>query len=258
MPRVRHWVCIKGLKQDARHWRGLPERLASETGGRAIALDLPGAGTMADVRVPSTVDGMVDLMRARWLEQRKEDEGPWGLLGLSLGGMAVMSWASRYPEDLGGAVIGNSSAANVSPPWKRIRADRWGGLVRAALPMDPIKRELHVVDMITSRLVRRDDRLRVAREHARWQREQAFTRGALAGQLRAAAGYRAPERLGVPALVVVGEGDGFVDPSCGHALAERLQADKVVHPTAGHDLSLDAPGWLVRTVASWSRADDAA
>lgn len=252
MPRIRHWVCIKGLKQDARHWRGLPQRLAQATGGRAVALDLPGAGALAGVRVPSSVDGMVDLMRAQWLEQRGEDDGAWGLLGLSLGGMAVLSWASRFPQDVAGVVVGNSSAANVSPPWKRIRADRWGALARAALPMDPIARELHVVGLTTSRLVRHDDRLRVAREHARWQSERGFTRGALVGQLRAASGYRAPDRLDVPALVLVGEGDTFVDPSCGHGLAARLEADKAVHPTAGHDLSLDAPGWLVRTVASWA------
>ncbi len=252
MPTIRSWICLKGLKQDARHWRGLPDRLAEATGGRALMVDLPGAGSRSGTAVPRSVPGMVAAIRDEVLSQRDPSEGPWGLLGLSLGGMVVAQWAASHPEDVAGVVIGNSSAGDLSWPWQRLRLDKLPTVVRAALPMDPVAREAAVVGLTTSRQLTRGARFRIAREHARWQAEAPFGRGALVGQLLAGARFRAPASLAVPALVLVGEADRFVHPSCGHALADRLGAQVASHPTAGHDLSLDAPGWLVSTVSEWA------
>lgn len=249
---IPHWICVKGLKQDSRYWRGLPDQLAERTGGVAVGLDLPGAGSLAGEPVPRDVDGMVRRLREVWIERRPDVSGPWGVLGLSLGGMVALRWGALFPEDLGGVVVGNTSAADLSPPWRRIRASKWPALVRAALPMSDLAREEHLVGLTSARALTSEDRRRWAREHLRWQREQPFGRRALVGQLQAAGSFRCPERLAVPALVLVGEGDRFVDPRCGHAVADRLGAQRRVHPTAGHDLSLDAPGWLVDTVADWA------
>lgn len=257
-PRIRSWVCIKGLKQDARHWRGLPAELASRTGGVALPMSLPGAGELADAPVPDTVEGMAAMLRARFAAEADPSQGPWGVLGLSLGGMVALAWAHAFPGDLGGVVVGNTSAADLSPPWRRIRAARWPQLLRASLPMDAVRREEHAVRLTTSRQIDPQRVRRIAEEQARWQRERPFTRRALAGQLRAASRFRTPPSLSVPALVLIGAGDGFVDPACGHALADRLGAARRVHPTAGHELGLDAPAWLVATAARWALGDDQA
>jgi pimeloyl-ACP methyl ester carboxylesterase len=56
----------------------------------------------------------------------------------------------------------------------------------------------------------------------------------------------------VPALVLVGDGDRLVSPGCSRALASHLGVELRVHPTAGHDLSLDAGPWFAAEVARFA------
>ena len=68
----------------------------------------------------------------------------------------------------------------------------------------------------------------------------------------AAARYRAPAKPpAVPMLLLNGEGDQLVHPDCSQALAHAWQLPWVTHPTAGHDLPLDAGPWVVSQVQAW-------
>lgn len=243
---MRGWLLLKGMRQDARHWRDLPARLAERTGARVIALDPPGVGQRTDVAAPVTVSAMVDDLRARFLAERGED-GPWGLVGLSLGGMVALDWASRAPEDLGFVLVGNTSARDVAAPWQRLRVDALAATVVRAL--DPTRRERAVVDLITRQLGVAE-RERVAAENARWQSERPATLTTLLAQVRAGASFTAPTRVSVPVGVLVGTGDRLVDPACGRALAARLGVTPVELEGAGHDLSLDAPDALLDAICA--------
>jgi predicted alpha/beta hydrolase family esterase len=46
-------------------------------------------------------------------------------------------------------------------------------------------------------------------------------------------------------------GDQMVSPHCSAALARHWACALWEHPSAGHDLALDDPQWLARTVARW-------
>ena len=63
------------------------------------ALDLPGFGTEHARGSPSTAAGIAEDVRARWLALRETNPGPWGLLGMSLGGMVTMAWCRAHPRD---------------------------------------------------------------------------------------------------------------------------------------------------------------
>ena len=58
----------------------------------------------------------------------------------------------------------------------------------------------------------------------------------------------------MPLLVLAGAKDPFTDPACPRRVAAHFGAPLDVHPTAGHDLGLDAPGWVAARIAAWSRA----
>lgn len=249
---MRHWVLIKGLKQDQRHWRGVPDAFAHAFGGEVLCLDLPGAGTEAHRRCPPDVREIAGDLRSRWLMSRRET-GPWGVLGLSLGGMVALAWAEAHPDDFAGVVVGNTSAADVSPPHRRFRLPNWPVVARSALRRDRVARERAVLDLISAHLDQ-DGRDALARRHAALDEAIPFRRANLVAQLRAGAGFRAPQQVASPLLVLVGQADRLVDPRCGEGLAQRLGAELRRHPTAGHDLGLDAPDWLVRTVAEWASA----
>jgi pimeloyl-ACP methyl ester carboxylesterase len=68
-------------------------------------------------------------------------------------------------------------------------------------------------------------------------------------QLAAAARYSAsPMRPATPTLVLTSARDRLVDSSCSRKLAQAWQAGLAVHPSAGHDLPLDDPDWLITEV----------
>lgn len=245
-----HWVLLKGMKQDQRHWVGVPEALAEASGGDVLCLDLPGVGTEAGRPSPWTVDEMAADVRRRFVEQRPHD-GPWGVIGLSLGGMVAMAWAARWPDDLARVALGNTSGGGASRPRHRLRPTAWRTLARLPLVRDVRRRERGVLDLITTTAdAERKDAL--AARNAALHREIPFGRAKLARQLAAAATFRAPRKLPQPVLVLVGRGDQMVDPRCSDDLARRFDADLAVHPEAGHDLGVDAGDWLVTSIASWA------
>jgi len=52
-------------------------------------------------------------------------------------------------------------------------------------------------------------------------------------------------------LLLAGVGDELVDPVCSRRLAEQWGVELRLHPSAGHDLPLDAADWVIAQVAAW-------
>lgn len=52
-------------------------------------------------------------------------------------------------------------------------------------------------------------------------------------------------------LLLAGAADQLVDPESSRRLAQCWRAPLRLHPTAGHDLPLDARQWVAAQVASW-------
>jgi pimeloyl-ACP methyl ester carboxylesterase len=255
-----HWLLLRGIVREQRHWCSLPEVLERTlAGSRAHTLDLAGAGTEHRRAVPTTVAGITADVRARWLALRARVEraassagaarrAAWGLLGVSLGGMVAMQWASAFPGDFARVVLVNTSARDVGRPWERMAPVAATGVVRAALARDAVARERIVLELTAPRVARREE---IARRWAEIAATAPVARRALAAQLLAALRFRAPPALPVPALVLVGAADRLASPACGRALAARYGAPLREHPEAGHDLGNDDPEWVAAQLAAW-------
>jgi len=50
---------------------------------------------------------------------------------------------------------------------------------------------------------------------------------------------------------MLGDGDRLVSPSCSRAIARAFSAELAVHPTSGHDITLDAGPWVVEQLLAW-------
>lgn len=241
------WVLLKGIKQDARHWREVPAALREVVSVPVHVTELPGAGAQF-MRAPSLrIAGLVDDVRRRLPDDLPR---PWGICGLSLGGMVALAWASAHPDEVAAVLVGNTSAGDLSPPWRRLDHGVWAGVARAALARDPVTRERLALDLVSAARSP-DERDALAREHAAWQHAAGISRGNLIRQVWAGAGFRLGAPPPAPVRVLVGARDRFVSPSCSMRLAERLGVTPVVHPEAGHDLTLDAPSWFVHQLACW-------
>lgn len=241
------WVLLRGLAREARHWGDFPQRLraALPDGDRVLALDLPGNGSRWRERSPATVTGMVAAARAQ-----VHGEGPFVLVALSLGGMVALEWAASAPEEAEGCVLINSSLGAFSPFWQRLRPGCYVPLLRALLAGPREARE-RAIYRLTSNLPVRADVLAQWTAHAR---SHPVTAANVLRQLLAAARFRAPARVEAPTLVLASRGDRLVSAACSRALAAAWSLPLAEHPSAGHDLPLDDPQWIVEQVLRWRQA----
>lgn len=246
--RPTRWLLLRGLAREKRHWGAFPDRFASGVGAPTTCLDLPGMGTEVGVEVPASIAGITDDLRRRWLATLTDSEGPAGLFAVSLGGMILMDWCTRYPQDFARAVLVCSSAANLSPIHHRLKPDKVPTLLGSVLEKDAFARERRVLSMITNLQADPDA---LARAWAGYAQDVSPKRSALVRQLWAASRFRAPDRLGVPLFVLGTKADRFVDPRCTERLVAHFGAPVRWHDTAGHDLPADAPEWVIEQVRSW-------
>lgn len=242
------WLLLRGLLRDARHWGDFPSVLQARLGGDApLCLDHAGVGTQLGFPAPTTVAGMTEHLRARFLAQRSGGE-PWGLLGVSLGGMVALDWLHRHPGDFDRGVLVNTSAADVGLPWERLRYERARDLYRCSVGTHE-ERERTILSMTTRLEGAALDAL--AGQWTRLAYERPVPPDVGARQVAAATRFRLPPRLSVPTLVMLGRGDRLVHPAISERIARRLRLPLAEHPDGGHDLPLDDPHWVAAQVAAF-------
>ncbi|MBV1789819.1 alpha/beta hydrolase [Marinobacterium sp. D7] len=240
-PSTIPWVLLRGLAREQRHWGSFPQRLAEQLNTRVICPDTPGNGYRYRDTSPQDIHGTLESVRSELNET-----GPFNLLGLSMGGMIATEWASCYPQEVGVLVLINSSFANFSLPWQRLRPPALCKVL-ASLAMPTVKREGVIFDLICQRS---GDRRETLAAWAGFAHECPLRRSNFGRQLYSAARYRAPSAAPLPnALILCGRGDRLVNPACSAAIARRWGITLDAHPWAGHDLTHDDPDWVLKRIA---------
>ena len=246
-PFIRHWLFVRGMARERRHWHSFPEVFkAINPGTDVTCLDLPGFGKESRRSSPGTICDIVEDVRDRWLKVRNGDEHAWGILAISLGGMAALDWVARYPQEFRGAVIMNTSAANLSPFYHRFRPGVLAAGLGALTALDSFRREKLILGM-TSNLQRPLEPF--ATTWAAYANETGFSRQDLLLQLLAGMKWELPDSIQVPTLFLTSEKDRLTHPECVRRIAKHFGAECRTHPEAGHDLPLDDPEWIANQVA---------
>lgn len=176
------------------------------------------------------------------------------LVGHSMGGMTIQSYAAEHPDDFGrrvrGVVLVGTAARTLGRAVPAALVDRFLGDGRA---------EWTRRGAVGRRMVRGAIGERAQRGHIDLTLEgfAAVTGQARAGFLVAMAGMDlrgAGEVMGrVPTRVLVGTRDGLTPPRLGRQLADGIPgAELEVIPGAGHMLPLEVPDRIVAAVRSVS------
>jgi pimeloyl-ACP methyl ester carboxylesterase len=245
-------VLLRGLMREARHWGEFAPKLEGALpGGRVLAIDLPGNGRLHRARSPTCIADMTEHCREALAQQGLSP--PWRLLAISLGAMTAIDWLSRYPDEVAGCVLINTSLRSLGPFHWRLRPRTYPAIAAALLqPRDARRQEELILRLTSAR-----EALRAAALDARVAiaSECPVCRGNVLRQLLAAARFRLPPgRPPMPVLLLASAADGLVDPRCSQRLAERWRLPLALHADAGHDLPLDDPDWVLERVADWLRS----
>jgi pimeloyl-ACP methyl ester carboxylesterase len=239
-------VLLRGLSRSREHWGDFVERFRAAEGA-VLAPDLPGAGVHHQDRSPAAVAALLAAVRAEVGGGRR-----W-LVGLSLGGMIAQEWMRLHPGEVAGAVLINTSAGGLVRPWQRIRPSAAAQILAAMATPEAWSRERRIHALTSNR----SDADGVVRRWVALAQRQPVRRGNVLRQLLAAARYRANHQAPrIPTLVLTSRHDRLVDPACSRALAMHLGATLHQHPSAGHDLPLDDPDWVLARIGGWASAHD--
>jgi pimeloyl-ACP methyl ester carboxylesterase len=235
------WFFLRGLVREAGHWAGFLERFEKAFPGvEAIPLEIPGNGLRFREKSPLSVPAMVEAARAEFLTRKGEKNF---LFALSLGGMIGLDWMSRYPADFSGAALVNTSVRGLSPLYQRLRPRNYGRIARMFLSSDPAFVEQSILEFTSAK---HKQLLPLAADWVKIATARPVSPGNAVRQLMAAGRFRPPrEKPAVNLIVLNGAGDQLVNPACSRALAEAWKLPLEIHPTAGHDLTLDEPEWVL-------------
>ncbi len=242
---------MRGLVREQRHWGQFPRMIKDRFPDSDICfLEIPGAGEHYQVDAPTTIRGMVDFMRQNFLKVADLSDGCERVLfAMSLGGMISADWIEAYPKDFTRAILANTSFKGISPMLKRFRPQNIPKLVAGGISSDLSRKERSKIEVISNRPEKYDDTEKLWVEI---QRTAPVSVTTALRQLWAAAKFSPNiERPPIPILIMNSKKDRLVDSSCSTDIAEKWNVPICYHETAGHEISLDEPQWVVDQLDEW-------
>ncbi len=250
----KNWILLRGLARESAHWGDfIPLLQAAFPNDQITLLDLPGTGCFHREISPCSISAITDHVRSQAQDQGLLHQ-PVTLLALSLGAMVAWEWLQRYPEDLCGTALMNTSFADLSPFYQRLRWQSYRNFITLAFTRDVYSRELKLLQLVSNR---RDQDQPLAQAWETIQDKRPISLSNSLRQIIAAASYRPgdskPER---PVLLLNGQGDRLVAPGCSAAIQKKWQLELCRHPSAGHDLTLDDGAWVVMQLKNWIAHED--
>jgi pimeloyl-ACP methyl ester carboxylesterase len=242
------WILLRGLTRESGHWGVFARDFATAlANARVVTLDLPGNGTLHRKRSPATVERLVEDCRLQL--ERRNVSPPFSVLAMSLGAMAAVAWASAYPAELQRCVLINTSLRPFCPFYWRLRPANYLALARVFLATEAGKRERLILQMTSARIA---ENAAVVGDWTTILHEHPVSRANALRQLCAAVRYRAPNaRPRAELLMLASRDDALVDVRCSRRVARAWQVQLAEHPSAGHDLPLDDPAWVIEQVRAW-------
>ncbi|MCM2680664.1 alpha/beta fold hydrolase [Echinimonas agarilytica] len=246
-------VLLRGLLRDHRHWGSLPDMIRVELPDAIVETpDLAGNGLRSHETSPFSVEQMVNDIRLQL--QPLQPRTRYTIVALSMGGMIGAQWAQMYPNEIGSLILMNSSFKRFSKMTERLNPQWYfRALMTFLLPYSRFKKEQLVLEMTSTR-ARFNQKIAL-----RWTEYACEGSPSVFNALRqlwAAAHYSGSEEAPCDhVLILNGGADDLVSPKCSLAIAEHWNCELVIQPTAGHDLSIDAPDWVLQHIVDRVKPD---
>lgn len=242
----RKWIFIRGLGRHSVHWNPFLEVFKKNFPKDEVELlDLRGNGSLShSPSCLSITENVRDLRsRSKFIHQGEEVH----LMTISLGSMIGAEWAHRYPDEVSGIVMINTSDRGTSSAFERMRPAHFLKM------LSYLQKKKNRIEL--EKEILRESGLAIS-EIDKWAEIFARTPATksinLARQLLAAGTFELPDhKPRTEVLLLCSEGDRMVHPQCTKRIAEKWVLKAQVHPTAGHDLPTHDPTWVCSQIKNW-------
>lgn len=236
-----NWILLRGLGRECRHWGSFPEVLNNNIAVDSVhCIDLPGNGEFYRQASPLIIRKYTQHVVAH----AQEIDPPYGVIGLSLGGMVALNWSQRDAARCIEKLVLINTSTGSSPFYQRARLGALPTIFASYFRLSVEKREKAVLRLISNHHADDPD---LMEEWIEIQRKRPVSRTNVTRQLLAAARFT-PDEESPPCetLLLASDLDRLVDPICSYRLQNEWGWPLELHPTAGHDLPLDAPDWVIK------------
>jgi pimeloyl-ACP methyl ester carboxylesterase len=248
-----NWLLIGPMARECGLWGEasghLVQHLRSvQPEANLYELDLPGTGQLHRERSPSAVLGLVEHLRTR--VQEAGLQGPFGLIASSWAASIGTEWTRQYGEEVGALVLISPGMRPFTQVFRAVRWHLWPTVLALVLGRrSPLGRERRLWNTHTQ--LHRASGPQMQAWRTSRKRYPVRARNGLAHALavwRYETSRRRPHRQ---VLLLAGKGDDWLDWRVSAAISRAWGAALRVHPEAGHDLLLDDPQWVARSLADW-------
>lgn len=242
----KKWILIRGLGHERGHWGSFVCKMKQHfPQDQVILVDLAGSGVHYQRQAPLSVQGLMEKIRKDAL---LASTPPFHTLSMSLGSMVAYEWAHNYPQEISAQALMNTSFS-LSPFYKRLCWKVYPRFFLGQLQPNRKKQVETLLPIISSQthfsnqLISERVKILENRPVSTYNRFR---------QLMAAAFYKGGKTPpSVPTLILSSKGDRLCNPCCSQAIASEWNVDNIVHPTGGHDLTLDDEEWVINEVKKW-------
>lgn len=258
------WLLLRGLVRESGHWGDFPKKLAEKFPADQVhCLDLPGCGAHYRKKSPESIDEIArfvlknlpaGISRENTTDQTSSpacepsSSEKTILFAISMGAMVSAVMMKQEPRTFDGAVFMNTSFRGISPFYKRLQPKSYLTILKTFVSRSLKERERFILGLSSNehatdpRII--DDWVALAEQNP-ISRENAVR------QLMAAARFKAPVIPPSQPILVLTSDDQLVSPECSHLIHKQWQTDFAKHPTAGHDITIDDPQWVLEQVEAW-------
>ena len=246
-PPKRNWIFLRGLARSSSHWGSFIEKFKQAFPDDEIELmDLRGNGSLAFSPSWISVEDNVRDLRSR--SKFVSDGRQIHLMSISLGAMVATEWSRKFPEEIEGVILINTSDRGTASFFHRMRLRNVRHFLQILKnPENNLASEKQILEMTTS-----------MPGMEQWadifSKLTPTSRSNFIRQLAAAARYRFPDhKPKTEVLILCGAKDKLVNPICSERIAKMWTLTAHCHPQGGHDLPLEAGAWVLDQTKAWLR-----
>jgi len=239
-------IFLRGLARETNHWGPFRDLLFEQYSESQFEfLDTSGNGTEITRDSYVTISEYTDDLRSRssFISQGLNPI----IVGVSMGGMIAADWAHRYPSELSGIILINTSFGSISDPWQRLKPEaviRMVKIMKAKVQSQPFEEELQILRMISNQKL--SFKKKWAQEFCTLPKPKFlnFTR-----QMIACARFLGSrQKPDVPSLILASLNDRMVSYRCSESINSFWKTQFHLHPWAGHDLPFDDANWTINQI----------
>lgn len=241
-------VLLRGLVREQRHWGGfknLVEKTFPEA--KVLVLDIPGTGQRHHELSPTNFDQMIAKIRSEYIS--KKTSGPTTIIAQSLGGMLAKRWSELHPEEFSRMILINSSFKGLNPLYYRLRPKAWLDFLNIFINRQIENREKLILGLVSNDIAKQKENLQ---SWCEIQKSAPVKKASFINQVLAALSF-SPSKVApdTQVMLLASQGDRLCSYKCSVQLSKLWSVPIELHPSAGHDLPIDDPNWLIERIKAF-------